>query len=258
MAFTMPGMFELWQLPLLFGTGLAAGFVDSIAGGGGLLTLPVLLNLGFHPQYTLGTNKLQACFGSGSATWHFARAGTVSLRECRRGFVITFIGAAVGTLLVQQLNPAFLNRAIPVLLIAVAVYSLLRPKLGEADVHPRMNRVWFDVTVGLLLGFYDGFFGPGTGTLWAMAFMLGVGFNMTKATGYTKAMNFASNVSSLLFFLLAGLVVFPAGLTMGVGQLIGARLGSGMVVTRGTEFIRPIFIAVVLAIVLKLIYEHWR
>jgi len=219
----------------------------------------VLLNLGIAPQHALGTSKLQATFGSGSAAWHFARAGVVDLQDCKRGFVLTFVGAAAGTLAVQQLDPSFLKRAIPVLLVAVAAYSLLRPQLGAADIHPRMARGGFDVIFGLSLGFYDGFFGPGTGTFWAMAFMLGVGFNMTKGTGYTKVMNFASNVSSLALFLMAGQVYFTAGLVMGFGQLLGARVGSKMVVKRGTKFIRPVFISMVLVLTAKLLHEaYWR
>jgi len=251
-------MIELWHLPLLFATGLVAGFVDSIAGGGGLISLPVLLSFGLDPRHALGTSKLQSTFGAGSAAWHYARAGTVNLNDCKRGFAITFIAAIFGTLAVQQLSAAFLNRLIPVLLVLIAIYSLLKPQLGEADIHPRMNRVWFDAIFGALIGFYDGFFGPGTGTFWAMAFVLGAGFNLTKATGYTKVMNFASNVASLIFFLLAGLVVLPAGLAMGFGQLLGARLGSRMVIRRGVKFIRPIFISVVLAITGKLLFDAWR
>jgi uncharacterized protein len=251
-------MIQPWHLPLLFGTGLVAGFVDSIAGGGGLITVPVLLNFGLNPQYALGTNKLQATFGSGSAAWHYAEAKTVPLRDCVRGFALTFFGAAIGTLAVQQMDPLFLRRLIPLLLIAVAAYTLLKPRLGEKDLHPRMRRGWFDLIFGLSIGFYDGFFGPGTGTFWTMAYMLGLGFNMTRATGYTKVMNFASNLSSLALFLAAGKVLFTAGLTMGIGQLLGARIGSRMVIARGTKFIRPIFMTVVLALTAKLIYDNYR
>ena len=251
-------MIHPWHLPLLFGTGLVAGFVDSIAGGGGLITLPVLLNFGLNPKDALGTNKLQATFGSGSAAWHYAEAGTVPLRDCVRGFAFSFLGAALGTLAVQQVDPSFLRRLIPLLLLAVAAYTVLKPQLGEKDLHPRMPRGWFDLVFGLTIGFYDGFFGPGTGTFWTMAYMVGLGFNMTRATGYTKVMNFASNLSSLALFLLGGKVLFPAGLTMGIGQWLGARLGSRMVITRGTKFIRPIFITVVLALTAKLIYDNYR
>lgn len=250
-------MIELWHWPLLFATGLAAGFVDSIAGGGGLITLPVLLSFGFDPRTALGTNKLQATFGSGSAAWHYAKAGAVEVRDCTRGFVITFVAAMLGSLAVGQLDRDLLRRAMPLLLIAVAIYSLMRPKLGENDLHPRMSRTRFDVVFGLLLGFYDGFFGPGTGTFWTMAFVLAMGFNLTRATGYTKVMNLGSNLASLAYFLWAGNILFLAGLVMGLGQLLGARLGSRMVMKRGTKFIRPVFISVVFAITAKVLYDAW-
>jgi uncharacterized membrane protein YfcA len=248
-------MIELWHVPLLFAGGAIAGFVDSIAGGGGLITLPVLLGVGMDPRAALGTNKLQSTFGAATATYHYAAAGTMSLRECARGFAMTFIGAIIGALAVQLIDAAVLRRVIPFLLISIALFVWLRPKLGEADLHPRMSRGLFDFVLGLALGFYDGFFGPGVGTFWTMAFVLGLGFNLTKATGSTKAMNFASNIASLLVFIAAGQVVYTAGLIMGAGQLIGARLGSRIVVSRGTRFIRPIFLATVLAISAKLVYD---
>ncbi len=251
-------MFEPWHLPLLFGTGLVAGFVDSIAGGGGLISVPVLLSFGLDAPVALGTNKLQAAVGSGSAAWHYARAKTVPLEDCARGFVLSLLGAALGTLAVERVDPSFLKRFIPILLLAVALYTLLKPGLGDKDLRPRLARQWFDLTFGLGLGFYDGFFGPGTGTFWTMAFMLCLGFNLTKATGYTKVMNFASNLSSLAFFLLAGNVRFTAGITMAIGQLIGAKLGASMVIAKGTKFIRPIFISVVLALTLQLLYRAYR
>ncbi len=250
-------MFQSWHFPLLFGAGLVAGFVDSIAGGGGLITLPVLLSFGLDPQHALGTNKVQATCGSGSAAWHYARAKTVPLNDCTRGFLFSLIGAVLGTIVVQHVDPSFLRRAIPVLLIAVAIYTLLKPQLGAEDLHPRIPRVWFDLSVGLLIGFYDGFFGPGTGTFWTVAFMLGLGFNMTRATGYTKVMNFASNVGSLAFFIWGRNVYYQAGVTMGLGQIVGARIGARMVITRGTKFIRPIFLAVVFALTLKLLYDAY-
>ncbi len=251
-------MFESWHLPLLFGTGLVAGFVDSIAGGGGLISVPVLLSFGLDAPVALGTNKLQAAVGSGSAAWHYARAKTVALEDCARGFVLSLLGAALGTLAVERVDPSFLKRFIPILLLAVALYTLLKPGLGDKDLRPRLAREWFDLAFGLGLGFYDGFFGPGTGTFWTMAFMLCLGFNLTKATGYTKVMNFASNLSSLAFFLLAGNVRFTAGITMAIGQLIGAKIGASMVIAKGTKFIRPIFISVVLALTLQLLYRAYR
>jgi len=248
---------QLWEFPLLFITGLVAGFVDSIAGGGGLITLPVMLSLGGDPQHALGTNKLQATFGSASAAWHYSAAGAVELRECWRACVFTFLGAVVGTMGVRQIGPNTLKVIIPLLLIAVAVYSLRNPKLGEADTKPQITRGRFELVFGLLLGFYDGFFGPGTGTFWTMAFVLMLGFNLTRATAHTKVVNFSSNLCSLLVFALAGQVNYLAGTTMGAGQLIGARFGSQMVMKRGTEFIRPVFVTVVLGLTGKLLYDSY-
>jgi len=248
---------ELWQLPLLFLASLAAGFVDSIAGGGGLISLPALLSCGLDPKLALGTNKLQGTFGSASATWHYAAAGTMRLRDCVFGFLFTFMGSIAGALVVQTVDPSLLRKIIPVMLVSIAIFVWFKPKLGERDLHPRLPRRVFDVLFGLGLGFYDGFFGPGVGTFWAIAFVIMLGFNLTKATGYTKVMNFASNIGSLGFFIYAGRVLWVAGLTMGIGQLIGARIGARMVVSRGAGFIRPVFLTVVLAITAKLIYDAY-
>src|SRR5205823_1739971 len=164
-------------------------------------------------------------------------------------------GSIAGTIVVQHADPSFLKKFIPILLLLVAGYVCLKPRLGEVDLHPRMRRGWFDALFGLGLGFYDGFLGPGTGTFWTMAFVLVMGFNLTKATGCTKIVNFASNISSLCLFLARGNVAIDAGLAMGLGQLLGARAGSRMVLRRGTKLIRPVFITVVFALLLKLLYE---
>ncbi len=243
-----------WLYPLLFLTGLVAGFVDSIAGGGGLITIPVLLNIGLPPELALGTNKLQATFGSGSAAWHFGRAGMIDWSSSRVGVLYTLFGATVGTLLVSFLPSAVLRTVIPWLLIAISLYMILQPQLGDADRHARMGRGSFYPLFGLGLGFYDGFFGPGTGTFWAMAFMMGLGFNLTRATAHTKLMNFTSNAASLVVFLLAGQCHLFGGLAMGCGQLIGARLGSKVVIRKGSRFIRPIFVSVAIAITLRLLW----
>jgi uncharacterized membrane protein YfcA len=250
-------MISAQAYPWLFVAGLCAGFVDAIAGGGGLITLPVLLNAGLPPQDALGTNKLQACFGSGGATLHFGRAGLIDFGASLAGVGYTFLGALAGTLVVQRLNPGFLRVAIPWLLLAIVLYLLLRPTLGDQDAHPRMPSVAFYTLFGLGLGFYDGFFGPGTGTFWAMALVMVLGFNLTKATAHTKLLNFASNAASLLVFLSFGQVQATAGLLMGVGQILGAQLGAHMVILRGARFIRPIFITVVLALTARLLWLNF-
>jgi uncharacterized membrane protein YfcA len=249
---------HLLLLPLLFLAGLTAGLLDAIAGGGGLITVPVLLGIGLPPQIALGTNKLQASFGSGSAMLTFVRSGTVKLNECRTGIAYTALGAAIGTLTVQLMDSGLLSLIIPWLLMAIVVYTLLTPRLGHYDVHPRMRSTPFFLIFGLILGFYDGFLGPGTGSFWVMALMLGLGLNMTKATGYTKVMNFTSNFTSLIFFMGTGAVLWREGIIMGAGQFIGARIGSRLVVSKGTRFIRPVFLTMVLLITARLIWKNFH
>jgi uncharacterized membrane protein YfcA len=216
-----------------------------------------LLNLCPDPKLALGTNKLQSTFGSTSATLHFARAGALTARECRRACLLAFLGSLVGTLLVQQFDSHRLKQILPLLLFIVAMVVWLRPQLGEKDIHPRLSRMKFDFIFAFGLGVYDGFLGPGTGTFLALAFMLGLGFNLVKATANTKALNWASNVASLVVFLITQNVWFVAGITMGCGQMLGARFGSRMVIARGAKFIRPVFLAMVLLITLKMIYDNW-
>jgi uncharacterized membrane protein YfcA len=245
-------------LPLLFCAAFAAGLVDSIAGGGGLITVPVLMGIGLPPQVALGTNKLQASFGSGSAMLHFIRAGSVRLSDCWSGILWTALGAALGVWCVQLLDATLLKQLIPWLLAVIAFYTLCSPRLGAEDVYARMKPGPFYLIFGLLIGFYDGFFGPGTGSFWTMALMLLLGCSMMRATATTKVMNFTSNFVALLFFLSVGQVRFVEGLVMGVGQFLGARVGSRLVIRRGTAFIRPVFISVVLALVARLIYQNFR
>jgi len=244
--------------PVLFLTGAVAGLIDAIAGGGGLITIPVLLGIGVPPRYALGTNKLQASFGSASAMTHFVRAGTVNLREAHEGVLWTAAGAILGSYTVQQIDPGFLKRCIPFLLLGILCYTIFTPKLGAEEVHPRLPRGPFYCCSGLLLGFYDGFLGPGTGSFWLIALMLGLGFDMRKGTGYTKLFNFVSNIVALAVFVAGGHVLLWAGMVMGVGQACGAGGGARLVIKKGTGFIRPVFIASVLAVTAKLFYDNYK
>lgn len=243
----------LWMYPVLFAGAFVAGWIDAIAGGGGMVTVPLLLSIGVPPPMVLGTNKFQAMFGSFTAARHYVRSDVVEIRDALSGITWTFIGSATGTIAVQQIDPAVLNVIIPFLLLAIAVLMLVSPDLGTAVERARMSRGAFYVVFGLLLGFYDGFFGPGVGSFWAIALVLGLGFDLRKATGYTKVMNFTSNIVSFVVFAVAGFVLWLPGIVMAAGQITGARLGSGMVVKRGTKFIRPVFITIVILTTLKLL-----
>ena len=150
-----------------------------------------------------------------------------------------------------------LRRIIPWLLAAVAVYTALNRRFGLRQTRARLDPLRFALLFGCGLGFYDGVFGPGTGSFWTVALVTLLGLELRDATGYTKAVNLASNLGALGFFLWHGAVHFPAGAVMVAGQLLGARLGSGLVVRRGSAFIRPIFLAVVFALTLRLLWQAW-
>lgn len=242
---------------LLFFTGFSAGFVDSVAGGGGLISLPVLLALGLPPQVALGTNKLQGSFGSFSAAWNYVRNGGVNLSECRSGIVCTLLGAVMGSCLVQRIDPALIKHIIPFLLLFVLLHTVFSKNLGYTEQKPLLARGLFFALFGLALGFYDGFFGPGTGSFWTAALMAVGGFNMTRATGICKIMNFTSNIVALALFWVGGNVLVPVGLSMASGQVLGARAGSNLAIKKGTGFIRPVFMTVVFLTIVRIVYVNY-
>jgi len=240
----------------LFGFGFLAGFVDSIAGGGGLISLPVLLSVGLPPQMALGTNKLQGSFGAFSAAYNYMRWKRMAPRRWLPGVGATFIGALLGAWAIQQMDPSFLRHLIPLMLLVVLIYILLSPRLGFEARTATMSPIIFFVVFGLVLGFYDGFFGPGTGSFWTAALLAFLGLEMTQATGYTKVMNFTSNIVALGVFCIGGNVHLSMGFSMAVGQFLGARVGSGFAIRNGARFIRPFFLVVVLITLIRMVYVN--
>lgn len=241
---------------LLALAGLAAGFIDAVAGGGGLLTVPALLWAGLPAQTALGTNKMQACCGTALAVTNYARAGLIKWREVRAGVCFTLVFAALGAWAVSRVQPDFLRAVIPWLLIAIAAYTALCPRMGEERRAARLSPLTFALIGGALLGFYDGFFGPGTGSFWTLACVLLLGMDLRHATAYTKVMNLTSNLASLTVFAAGGFVRADIAAVMITGQLAGAQLGSRMVVKNGAAIIRPVLLVTVLAIAGKLIHDQ--
>jgi len=237
---------------------LVASTIDTIAGGGGLITVPALLMTGMPPALALGTNKFQACFGSGTATARFLKHGNIKPVEALYGVFWTFFGASLGTLAILTIHHHFLRLAIPILLFCVLIYSVFSPKLGEIDKHPRMNVWLFFFIFGIVLGFYDGFLGPGTGSFWVVALVYFLGFNIKKATMHAKIYNFTSNVFSLLWFLVHGQVLIVVGIGMAIGQFIGAWIGSHLVIKKPPSWIRPIFISMVVVMLIGSVIQQWR
>ncbi len=249
--------YELYWYFIFFFTGVFAGFVDSIAGGGGIITVPVLLSSGMPPHIALATNKLQSTFGSFTASLNYMHKGLVHVKEVFWGVLFTFLGASLGTYLILSLDADFLSKIIPLMLIAIFVYTLFSPKLGEEDRHHKLPPFAFYLIFGIALGFYDGFFGPGTGSFWTIALVTLLGLNLKTATARTKIMNFTSNIVSLGVFLIGGQVLWIVGFLMGVGQILGAYLGSSLVVKKEVRFIRVFFLVVVGATVLKLVSQSY-
>ncbi|HVU18820.1 MAG TPA: TSUP family transporter [Candidatus Didemnitutus sp.] len=249
--------FHALHYVLFFFTGLVAGTVDAIAGGGGLIMVPVLLATGMPAPIVLGTNKLGAAFGTASSAWWYDRQGAVSLGECRLGIAVTAIAAVGGAWTASRLPSDFLGHFIPWLLAAIVAFMVFRPTLGTASREQKLKSGPFYLLFGPLLGFYDGFFGPGVGSFWTFAFVLLLGLNFVRASAHARVMNFASNASALTVFALAGNVLLIPGLTLAAGQLIGGRIGASLAVTRGARFVRPIFLVMAGLTVLKLIYQRY-
>ncbi|MGG5413575.1 MAG: sulfite exporter TauE/SafE family protein [Edwardsiella tarda] len=241
---------------ILFCVALFAGFIDAIAGGGGLLTVPALLAAGLPPAQALATNKLQSVGGSFSASLYFVRRRVVNLAQQKWVILLTFLASAIGTVLVQCLQADILRQLLPYLVICVGIYFLLTPSLGASEGIPRIGIALFAVVGGACVGFYDGFFGPGAGSFYALAYVMLLGLTLPKATAHAKVLNFTSNAASLLFFILGGNVVWVVGLLMLVGQVIGARLGARMVLTKGQKLIRPMIVTMSLIMSAKLLFDN--
>ncbi len=247
---------EWYIFPLFFVIGLCAGFIDVIAGGGGLIAVPSLLALGIPPHAVLATDKIQSSFGIFAATFNFFLKGLVSFKELALGMLCIGIGAGCGTILILHLKADVLRVLILILLVFIFFYSLLVPKIGEEDRHARIKPPLFYSVFGFGLGFYDGFFGPGTGSFLIFSIVTLLGLNMKKAIVHTKVLNSAANLMSLSVFLIAGHVIWSIGLLMGLGQMLGAWVGSNLVVRKlEIEFIRKIFLYTVGATILKLIWD---
>jgi uncharacterized protein len=246
---------ELDTLALLALVGLVAGFVDSIAGGGGLLALPSLLLAGLDPVSALATNKLQGTFGTASATHTFWKKGLLNPSQHKAEILTVFVGAALGVLTIAYVPTKLLQGLMPILLIAVAIYFAVSPKLSVQGSNPKLGPAVFAFALAPAIGFYDGIFGPGTGSFFMLALVSLFGLGIIEATGRTKLLNFTSNIASLLMFVFAGKIIWLIGLTMGIAQLIGAQLGARVAIANGVKVIRPLLILVCCAMAIKLLLD---
>jgi uncharacterized membrane protein YfcA len=246
------------QIASLALAAFVAGTVDAVAGGGGLVTLPALLAAGFPAHLALGTNKGQSVFGAGASLTRFAAAGMVDWRRARLAFPAACAGSLAGAGLLLRLSPATLRPLVLALLVAVALFLALRrsPPRVTARSPPRRAPL-AAAAIALVLGAYDGFFGPGTGTFLILAFASILGDGLARASGEAKVANFASNLSALALFAWRGNVVWAAALPMAAGQFVGGLVGAHLAIRRGDVFVRRIVLLVVLALVVKLARDLW-
>ncbi|WP_297107440.1 TSUP family transporter [uncultured Devosia sp.] len=246
-------MLDPLVLLALMGVGMLAGFVDAIAGGGGMIALPALLSAGLPPVAALATNKMQSIVGTAMAATTYWRRGFVNLPALLPAIAMTFAGSLLGALTVSQIDTSLLNVAVPVALIAIALYFLFAPKLSDADKTARLSFGPFVPLLGFAIGFYDGVFGPGTGSFFTIGFVLLFGLGVTRATGSTKALNVTSNLAALAIFIPQGQVVWAAAIAMAIGQLIGGYVGARTGIRYGVKVIRPLVVFVSIAMAVKLL-----
>jgi len=240
------------KLLLLVLAAFFAGAVDAIAGGGGLIIVPALLAAGLPPHLALGTNKGQSLFGSFAAAIRYGRAGLVDWRIARATFPMGFLGSLAGAASVLVIPPQVLRPLVLILLIAAAVLvTVIRPR-GDGESHDANRRAWVRAgLIALAIGAYDGFFGPGAGTFLIAGFVTLLGLSMARASADAKVANFASNLAAAAVFAQRGVLIWPIALPMAAGQLLGGFLGAHIAVRRGDRLIRGVFLAVVLALVIK-------
>jgi hypothetical protein len=249
------------SLPLVAGlaaVGAAAGFVDAIAGGGGLLTLPAILLTGMPPHLALGTNKGQSVFGTAAALLRFAHSPLLDRRRAAIGAGPALAGSAVGVLAVRAVSPAALAPLVMALLAAVAVFFLVRRPAAPAGAAPRPRSAALAALVAGALAFYDGFFGPGTGTFLIALYTLLWHDPLDAASANAKVVNFCSNLAAAVSFAAAGLTVWSVALPMAAGQLAGSWAGAHLTIRRGQGLVRGTVIVVSLALVVRLAWSFLR
>ncbi|QSX29409.1 TSUP family transporter [Shewanella cyperi] len=231
---------------------LVAGFIDAISGGGGLISLPALMLAGLSPAQALATNKLQALFGKLSSVRYFLKQGLIAPGKLKLPLLLCFGFSALGALAIQRLSSEVLQLWLPWMIVAVALYVLLSPRLGDLDTRQRIPPLLFGLLVVPLLSFYDGFFGPASGSFFAIGFIALLGHNTAKATAHAKLFLLVSNAAALGAFILGGQVAWSVGIAMACGQWIGARYGSQLVHLKGNKLVKPMLLLVSTLLVLKL------
>jgi uncharacterized membrane protein YfcA len=250
-------MLDVWVYVALTFVAFVAGFIDSMAGGGGLLIIPAFLFAGINPLMALGTNKLQSVFGTAIALRNYWRSGLVEWVPNRATVALVFAGALAGALVVNLIGSGPLRLIIPMLLLASALYVLLSPRMNDDDAHHRLSRRGY-MPVASAIGFYDGFFGPGAGTFYTTSLVALRGYGLTRATAVAKLVNLTSATASLVLFALSGHVLWLLGLCMAAGAMAGGWIGSHSALRFGAPLIRPLLVTTSLALTARLLWSYFN
>ena len=242
---------------------LLAGFIDSIVGGGGLILVPALFATfpAAAPATLFGTNKGASVWGTAFATFQFSRRVEMRWAALLPAAGAGFIAAFAGAWLVTVVSPDFLRKLLPVVLLAVLVYTLFKKELGRthAPRYAGAKEIYVACAIGAVIGFYDGFFGPGTGSFLVFLFVRLLGYDFLNASASAKLINTTTNVASLLLFIAKGHIWWHFVLAMAVANVVGSLLGTRLALKHGTGFVRIVFMGVVSALILKTGYDaFWR
>lgn len=242
----------LWLLCLIC---MLAQFVDAIAGGGGIISLPAIAAYSGSMVVALATNKMGAMFGAISSAATFIKSGTVDFSIVKYWIPFTIIGAIIGVQTVLMIDPNILNILVTGLLVCMCVYTLLKKEFGFTDCFKGKSRTVFmqGAVIAFVMGFYDGFFGPGTGSFLIFLLVKYIGFDFMKAAGYGKTLNAVSNVTSFIIFALHGAINYHLGALLAIFMMAGAMLGTKCVLKSGAKLVRPVFIVVSMCLVGKII-----
>jgi len=247
--------YSLELLSILFLVAVIAGLIDTLAGGGGLITVPALILSGVPPLPALGTNKLQGSIGTATSSYMMIRSNKISWDGIKSLMLSAFIGAAIGTIAVQFINTDILSFVIPIVLLFIAVYFLISPSLTQNNDEPKLSSRKYKYGVIPLIGYYDGMFGPGTGSFFTLSGIAFRGQKLLTSTAMAKPLNFSTNIASLIVFLLAGQVVWVVGILMMAGQVIGAWIGSHCLFKINPTYLRGVVVLMCSAMLIKYVHS---
>lgn len=248
---------DILKLFFLCCASFCAAFVDSIAGGGGIISVPAFLMTGLDPHFALGTNKFASTTASFTSSLNFMLHGKVNKKLMSILAPFTLVGAVIGVNAVLRIDEHFLYTLVIVLILFVGVYSLFSKSMGSEYKFEGLNK--FNITAGILLagllGFYDGFFGPGTGSFLIFGLIYIFKFDFLHASGSGKFLNFTSNITSLIIFALNGRIMLTYGIPSAVFMVFGAKIGTKMALNKGSKIIKPLFITMSMAAAVKLLFD---